>query len=158
LSSWLISRVSKVGQKKVLGLEALKMGWFEREQREIVVIDPNLSPMDYLLARMRDPTTEEHTRTRIAIALLPFTVPKLSATASIPFDETMARLLDRARERSARVRVIDAPARPAPEPKPSPVEINPIFRHVWIDDIAVINIGPRPANMRRRWPFNDGHV
>ena len=57
------------------------MGWFEREQREIIVIDQNLSPMDYLLARMRDPTTEEHVRTRIAIALLPFTVPKLQAMA-----------------------------------------------------------------------------
>jgi hypothetical protein len=36
------------------------MPWFEREKCEVVVIDHNLSPLDYLLARMRDPTTEEH--------------------------------------------------------------------------------------------------
>ena len=54
------------------------MTWFEREN--VVSIDPNLSPIDYLLARMRDPRTEENVRTRIAIALLPFTTPKLGVT------------------------------------------------------------------------------
>jgi hypothetical protein len=82
------------------------MPWFEREKCEVVVIDPNLSPLDYLLARMRDPTVEEHTRTRIAIALLPFTVPKLLATAHIEMGQDFASKLDRATFRSNRVRLL----------------------------------------------------
>jgi hypothetical protein len=82
------------------------MGWFEREEQQIVVIDPNLSPMDYLLARLRDPTTEEQTRTRIAIALLPFTVPKLHATAHIEMGQDFASKLERAALRSDNVRLI----------------------------------------------------
>jgi len=88
------------------------MGWFEREVHEVVVIDPNLSPMDYLLARLRDPTTEEHARTRIAIALLPFTVPKLHATAHIEMGQDFASKLERAVARSDNVRLISA--RPTP--------------------------------------------
>src|SRR6516225_4375559 len=91
----------------------------EAKLREEFVIPPDVSPMNYLLARMRHPETEEHVRTRIAIALLPFTEPKLAVTASIPFNETFANLLDRAWKRSARVQVIPAPiieAKPEPEP------------------------------------------
>jgi hypothetical protein len=68
--------------------------------------------MDYLLARMRDPTTEEHTRTRIAIALLPFTVPKLVATAHIEMGKDFASKLDRCRLRSDKVRLITDKAAP----------------------------------------------
>jgi hypothetical protein len=51
---------------------------------EVVVLDPDFSPMDYLLARMRHPRTDRLTaRDRLAIALLPFTAPKLAATAII---------------------------------------------------------------------------
>jgi len=82
------------------------MGWFEREEQQIVVIDPNLSPLDYLLARMRDPTTEEHARTRIAIALLPFTVPKLLATTHIEMGRDFASKLERAMVRSDNVILI----------------------------------------------------
>jgi len=94
------------------------MGWFERVEQEIVVIDPNLPPIDYLLARMRDPRTEDRVKDRIAIALLPFTSPKLAVTANVPLDERFAGLLDRARKRSARV--ISAPIEPKPKPEPPP--------------------------------------
>ena|ERR1700730_12592591 len=67
------------------------MTWFEREK--VVALDPNLSPIDYLLARMRDPRTEENVRTRIAIALLPFTTPKLGITAQVS-ETDFATMLD----------------------------------------------------------------
>ena len=83
------------------------MGWFEREIHEVVVIDPNLSPMDYLLARMRDPYTDMLTaRDRIAIALLPFTVPKLQATATIQMGQDFASKLERAMVPSGNVKLI----------------------------------------------------
>jgi hypothetical protein len=61
-----------------------QMTWFEREAPKVTALDPKLSPIDYLLARMRDPRTEENVKTRIAIALLPFTTPKLAVTAQYP--------------------------------------------------------------------------
>src|SRR5262249_28299962 len=70
-ASLIVLAAQTKGTKGFVNLDGLEMVWFEREEQQIVVIDPNLSPMDYLLARMRDPTTEEHVRTRIAIALLP---------------------------------------------------------------------------------------
>jgi hypothetical protein len=101
------------------------MGWFERVEQEIVVIDANLTPIDYLLARMREPRTEDRVKDRIAIALLPFTSPKLAVTANVPLDERFAGLLDRARKRSEKVKVKVIEARPEPEkPKPT-VEIKP---------------------------------
>jgi hypothetical protein len=82
------------------------MAWFERVQQQAIVIDPNLSPMDYLLARLRDPTTQEHVRDRIAIALLPFTVPKLQATATVQLGLDFAARLERAMLRSGKVRLV----------------------------------------------------
>jgi hypothetical protein len=103
--------------------------WAEPDQatlRRKVIIPPDMSPMDFLLAKMRDPETEEFVRTRIAIALLPFTAPKLAVTANIPLDESFAVLLDRARKRSEKVMVIPAPIEQRPEPeKPATVEIKP---------------------------------
>ena len=50
---------------------------------ESAEIDQNLSPVDHLLQRLRDPQTERLTaRDRIAIALLPFFAPKLQATSN----------------------------------------------------------------------------
>jgi hypothetical protein len=60
---------------------------------------------------MRDPRVEEHVRTRIAIALLPFTVPKLQANAVLTLGQEFAAKLERAMLRSAKVRLIQA--RPA---------------------------------------------
>jgi hypothetical protein len=69
--------------------------------------DPHLSPVDYLLARLRDPQTERlSARDRIAIALLPFTVPKLQATATIQMGQDFASKLDRACLRSDNVRLL----------------------------------------------------
>jgi hypothetical protein len=73
---------------------------------EPVQIDPNLSPVDYLLTRLRDPRTEECTRTRIAMALLPFFTPKLQATAHIEMGQDFASKLDRACLRSNNVRLL----------------------------------------------------
>jgi hypothetical protein len=51
---------------------------------EPVEIDKNMSPVDYLMERMRDPQTDRlNARDRIAMALLPFFAPKLMATAQI---------------------------------------------------------------------------
>jgi hypothetical protein len=41
---------------------------------------------------MRDPRTEESIRTRIAVALLPFTTPKLLATANVS-EQSFASIL-----------------------------------------------------------------
>jgi hypothetical protein len=73
---------------------------------EVVQINPDLSPIDYLLAKLRDPTTEPHLRTRIAIALLPFTVDKLQAAAISVMSQDFAARLEKAMLRSAKVRLI----------------------------------------------------
>jgi hypothetical protein len=93
------------------------MTWFEGEK--VVSIDPNLSPIDYLLARMRDPRTEENVRTRIAIALLPFTTPKLAVTAQVS-ENDFATLLDQRIKRHEQARklvheakLIEHPSKPA---------------------------------------------
>jgi hypothetical protein len=75
--------------------------WFEREK--VVSIDPNLSPIDYLLARMRDPRTEENVRTRIAIALLPFTSPKLAVTYQATESDFATLLDERIKRHAARL-------------------------------------------------------
>ena len=102
------------------------MGWFEREVVEEVVepINPNLSPIEYLLARMRDPRTEEHTRTKIAIALLPFTSPKLMATATIALGQDFVSKLERATMRSAEARTT-LPKVEKPKVEPPPVKPHP---------------------------------
>jgi hypothetical protein len=78
-----------------------------RPRAEIGTIDPELSPVDYLLARMRDPMLEERIRDRIAIALLPFTVPKLQATAIVE-GKNFAEALERCVKRSNGAKVIPA--------------------------------------------------
>ena len=58
-------------------------------------IDPDLSPVDYLLTRTRDLQTEKlNARDRIAIALLPFFAPKLQATAHLD-GKDFGSILDR---------------------------------------------------------------
>jgi hypothetical protein len=104
------------------------MTWFEREN--VVPIDHNLSPIDYLLARMRDPRIEENVRTRIAIALLPFTAPKLAVTYQAS-ESDFATLLDqRIKRHEARLngemngtngtKLIPHRPQPAAETKPMP--------------------------------------
>ena len=86
--------------------------------------DPNLSPVDHLLARMRDPTTDRlDARDRIAIALLPFFAPKLQATAHFDGKE-FASILDR---RVAHWKKIEGqPRKPTP-----PVDVKPPLPHVY---------------------------
>jgi hypothetical protein len=91
------------------------MTWFEREK--VVPIDPDLSPIDYLLARMRDPRTEENVRTRIAIALLPFTTPKLAVTAQVS-ENDFATLLDQRIQRYQKMKSITHQPPPTVEVKP----------------------------------------
>jgi hypothetical protein len=97
------------------------MTWFEREK--VVSIDPNLSPIDYLLARMRDPRTEENVRTRIAIALLPFTSPKLSMVAQVT-ENDFATLLDQRIKRHEQAKLIQKEAKLI-QHQPPPVEVRP---------------------------------
>jgi hypothetical protein len=93
------------------------------QQAEIVVLPNKMMSLEFLQSIYRDETQMLHVRMRAAAIALPFESPKLAVTASIPFDESMAALLDRARKRSDKVRVIEA--RPV-EPKPTPtVEIKP---------------------------------
>jgi len=86
--------------------------------------DPTLSPVDYLLARLRDPQTERlDARDRIAIALLPFFAPKLQATAHID-GKDFGSLLDK---RIAHMKKINSqPRTPVP-----PVEVKPALPHVY---------------------------
>src|SRR5262245_31434543 len=83
-------------------------------------INPNLSPIEYLLARMRDPRIDDHTRTKIAIALLPFTSPKLMATATIALGQDFVSKLERAIMRSAEARTT-LPKVEKPKVEPPPV-------------------------------------
>jgi hypothetical protein len=90
------------------------MPWYEVKEPEVIHLDPNLSPIDYLLARMRDPRTEESVRTRIAVALLPFTTPKLLATANVS-EQYFASILD---ARTARWKAREAKKEPVALPPP----------------------------------------
>jgi hypothetical protein len=102
------------------------MPWCEViEPEKVEEPDPNLTPIDYLLIRMRDPRTEEGVKTRIAIALLPFTAPKLAVTATIE-GKDFASLLDRAVARSAQVRDAIAQVQEA-KVEPEPVTAQPIL-------------------------------
>ena len=84
--------------------------WAELEVRKEFDIPPDVSPIDYLLARMRDPRTDEHVRTKIAIALLPFTSPKLAVTASIEGKDFAALLEARLKKiNGGRAKIIEAP-------------------------------------------------
>jgi hypothetical protein len=70
-----------------------------------------MSPVDWLLARLRDPQTERLTaRDQIAIALLPFFAPKLQATATIQMGQDFASKLQPAMFRSDKVKLL------APQP------------------------------------------
>jgi hypothetical protein len=87
---------------------------------KVEVINPDLSPVEYLLARMRDPTTDRVTaRDRLAIALLPFFAPKLQATAVID-GKDFASILER---RIAHMRKIEAAREISADP--AKVEVKP---------------------------------
>jgi hypothetical protein len=88
------------------------MGIWAEEKAEVISFDPNLQPIDYLLARLRDPRTEESTRTRIA--LLPFTTPKLLATANVS-EKSFANILE---ARMARWKAKEARKEPLALPAP----------------------------------------
>ena len=92
-----------------------------------IPIDPNLSPVDHLLARMRDPETDRLTaRDRIAIALLPFFAPKLQATAHIDgkdFGSLLDKRIAHWKKINSQPRVIDA--------KQPLVEVKPALPHVY---------------------------
>ena len=98
----------------------------EPEPIDEIGIGPNAGAHDVLMAIYRNLGMPLHTRMRAAIAAIPFETPKLAVTASIPFDETFANLLDRAKKRSERVRVIDVkPAEPKPPKEPPTIDIKP---------------------------------
>ena len=81
-----------------------------KEPVEPIQFNPDLSPIDYLLARMRDPRTEDRLRTKIAIALLPFTTPKLAVTANIDqrdFGTLLDQRIKRAKLYEQKVRAIE---------------------------------------------------
>jgi hypothetical protein len=91
------------------------------------IIEPfNGNALEYLQTIYRNPVQEQHTRMRAAALAIAYESPKLAVTASVPYDETFANLLDRARKRSARVMVIPATIEQRPEPvQPATVEIKP---------------------------------
>ena len=94
-------------------------------QGEIVVLPNKMMSLEFLQSIYRDETQMLHVRMRAAAIALPFESPKLSVTASMPVDESFAALLDRARKRSEKVRVIPATIEQRPEPEKPTVEITP---------------------------------
>src|SRR5262245_10890954 len=74
----------------------------------------NGNALDFLQSIYRDPTQQQYTRMRAAMAALPFESPKLQATAIIGMTPDFAARLDRAMLRSDKVRLISN--RPAKEP------------------------------------------
>jgi hypothetical protein len=98
----------------------------EPELIDEIGVGINAKAHDVLVAIYRNPRMPPHTRMRAAIAAIPFESPKLAVTASVPFNETFANLLDRATKRSAKVRVIAAaPIEDRPEPEKPTVELTP---------------------------------
>jgi hypothetical protein len=102
-------------------------------QGEIVVLPNKMMSLEFLQSIYRDETQSLHVRMRAAAIALPFESPKLAVTANVPFNETFANLLDRAKKRSLKViaaPIEDRPVEPKPEP---PVEFTPYKPHASID-------------------------
>jgi hypothetical protein len=103
---------------------------FDRRARRggrlrVVVLPNKMMSLEYLQSIYRDKTQSLHVRMRAAAIAIAYESPKLCATAVFPLNETFAALLDRARVRSEKVRVIEArPAEPKAKPTPT-VEIKP---------------------------------
>jgi len=136
----------RLGQLKTLeggfvglkGSKTMASIWAEEERlTKEFNIPPDMSPKEYLLTRMRAADTDEHVRTKIAIALLPFTEPKLTATATIALGQDFASRLERALKRSDAVRFIEAKVIEQKVEKPDP---EPPKRH----------LGPVPDRRFRR--------
>jgi hypothetical protein len=86
------------------------------------IIPPTATALELFQVIYQNADLPLRTRMQAARDAIPFESPKLAVTASMPVDESFAALLDRARKRSDKVRVIEA--RPEPE-RPSTVEIKP---------------------------------
>ena len=102
-------------------LEELKSFYPEIED-DPIHLGPDGRAHDVLIAIYRNPRMPWRARMQAARDAIAYESPKLAVTASVPLDESFAALLDRARKRSEKVRVIEA--RPEPE-RPSTVEIKP---------------------------------
>ena len=90
----------------------------EYEEAEPIVFF-NGNALNFLQSIYRDPTQQQYTRMRAAIAALPFESPKLQATAIIGMGRDFASKLERAMLRSDKVRLIlNEPAKEL-EPIPS---------------------------------------
>jgi hypothetical protein len=85
-----------------------------KEETTEIIAPFSGSALDYFQSIYRDASQEQHTRMRAAALAIAYESPKLMATA-IMEEKSFANLLDRARLRSEKVRVIEA--RPLAEPK-----------------------------------------
>jgi hypothetical protein len=89
---------------------------YETIEPDVLRLDPKATPLDLLLAVIRNSRLPLHTRLRAAGIAAPFIHPKLSVVASVT-TEDMALRLERAKARADAVRLI--PVQPAVEPAQS---------------------------------------
>jgi hypothetical protein len=97
-----------------------------------IAVGPDAKAHDVLVSIYRNPRMSWRDRMRAAALAIAYESPKLAVTASVPFNETFANLLDRATRRSEKVmKVIPASIEPKPEPDPpKPTRYKP---HATID-------------------------
>jgi hypothetical protein len=88
------------------GLEDLKMEIIDGRIGEEIDLPANAKALDVLQAVYRSTRMPLHTRVRAAALALPFESPKLQATAIIAGDLDFAAKLDRAIQRSDKVRML----------------------------------------------------
>src|SRR5262249_48147548 len=91
--------------------------WIETEEDQ--VLPPNASPLDFLMAVVRDDELPLSTRIRAATAALPFVHPKLGVHVTID-GRDLAERLDAAIERSRLVKLGYVPTNKMIEARPEP--------------------------------------
>jgi len=125
------------------GLEVLI---YEREQRELREAEierlRKLTPLEFLCAVWQDPDLPMHTRLRAAAEACKYSTPQLKAVAHVTNKDSVAAMMDRARERAApyakvvKLEVVPAAQKALPPSQHSPDELKP--RHVSREWWAIV--------------------
>ena len=107
------------------------------------------NPLNFLLSAMRCPELPMHTRLRAAAEACKYSTPQLKAVAHVTNKDSVAAMMDRARERAApyakvvKLEVVPAAQKALPPSQHSPDELKP-------NATSAANGGQSSSGFRRR--------